>query len=129
MGESMLSVVSPAFNEARNLPAVYENIRSLTEGRDLDWEWIIVDDHSTDDTPKVIAQLAQADPRVRGVRLSRNFGAHAALYCGLSLCRGAVAATLGQAHAAPRRCRQQEAAGQPLSPRSQIRGRQPGDAL
>jgi dolichol-phosphate mannosyltransferase len=31
---------------------------------------------------------------VRGVRLSRNFGAHAALYCGLSLCRGAVAATL-----------------------------------
>ena len=31
---------------------------------------------------------------MRGVRLSRNFGAHAALYCGLSLCRGAVAATL-----------------------------------
>ena len=91
---SMLSVVSPAFNEARNLPAVYEKIRSLTEGKDLDWEWVIVDDHSTDDTPKVIAQLAAADPRVRGVRLSRNFGAHAALYCGLSLCRGAVAATL-----------------------------------
>ena len=58
---SMLSVVSPAFNEARNLPAVYEKIRSLTEGQDLDWEWVIVDDHSTDDTPKVIAQLAQAD--------------------------------------------------------------------
>jgi glycosyltransferase involved in cell wall biosynthesis len=94
MRESMLSVVSPAFNEARNLPAVYEKIRFLTEQMALDWEWVIVDDHSTDDTPKVIAQLAQADPRVRGVRLSRNFGAHAALYCGLSLCRGAVAATL-----------------------------------
>jgi len=33
MRESMLSVVSPAFNEARNLPAVYEKIRSLTEDR------------------------------------------------------------------------------------------------
>lgn len=94
MGESMLSVVSPAFNEARNLPAVYEKIRSLTEGKVPEWEWIIVDDHSQDDTPTVIAQLAAADPRVRGVRLSRNFGSHAALYCGLSLCRGAVAATL-----------------------------------
>jgi glycosyltransferase involved in cell wall biosynthesis len=94
MGESMLSVVSPAFNEARNLPAVYEQLRALTDGRIPEWEWIIVDDHSSDDTPIVIAQLAQADRRVRGVRLSRNFGAHAALYCGLSLCRGNVAATL-----------------------------------
>jgi len=94
MGESMLSVVSPAYNEARNLPAVYEQIKALTEGRIPMWEWIIVDDHSSDDTPNVIAQLAQADSRVRGVRLSRNFGSHAALYCGLSLCRGSVAATL-----------------------------------
>lgn len=94
MGESMLSVVSPAYNEARNLPAVYEQIKALTDGRIPQWEWIIVDDHSSDDTPNVIAQLAQADPRVRGVRLSRNFGSHSALYCGLSLCRGAVAATL-----------------------------------
>jgi polyisoprenyl-phosphate glycosyltransferase len=94
MAESMLSVVSPAFNEARNLPVVYEQLKALTESRIPQWEWVIVDDHSTDDTPNVIAQLAQADPRVRGVRLSRNFGSHAALYCGLSLCRGAVAATL-----------------------------------
>jgi dolichol-phosphate mannosyltransferase len=90
----MLSVVSPAFNEARNLPAVYQQLKTLMDGRAMDWEWVIVDDHSSDDTPMVIAQLAQADQRVRGVRLSRNFGAHAALYCGLSLCRGAVAATL-----------------------------------
>lgn len=90
----MLSVVSPAYNEARNLPAVYAQLKAVTEGRIPDWEWIIVDDHSSDDTPAVIAQLAQADRRVRGVRLSRNFGSHAALYCGLSLCRGDVAATL-----------------------------------
>ena len=48
------------------------------ESLGLDWEWIVVDDHSSDDTFAVINRLAERDRRVRGVRFARNFGAHTA---------------------------------------------------
>ena len=57
------------------------------------WEWVIVDDHSSDRTPQVIAELSSKDNRVSGVRLSRTFGDHTAIYCGLTICRGSAAAT------------------------------------
>src|SRR5258706_1887196 len=48
-----------------------------------EWEWIIVDDHSRDDTFAVIESLALRDARVRGFRLARNSGSHVAITCGL----------------------------------------------
>jgi glycosyltransferase involved in cell wall biosynthesis len=48
-----------------------------------DWEWIVVDDHSRDETFAVIEALALRDARVRGFRLSRNSGSHVAITCGL----------------------------------------------
>ena len=48
-----------------------------------DWEWIIVDDHSRDETFAVIEALALRDARVRGFRLARNSGSHVAITCGL----------------------------------------------
>ena len=52
---------------------------------------MIVDDHSRDDTIGVVEQLTRADPRVRGVRLSRNSGSHLAIACGLHHARGEAA--------------------------------------
>jgi glycosyltransferase involved in cell wall biosynthesis len=90
----LLSVVTPAFNEADNLPAFYERLRKTMQTVDMDWEWLIVDDHSRDTTFELISDLARRDPRVKGVRFSRNFGAHTALTCGLHKAQGDCVAAM-----------------------------------
>ena len=84
----LLTIVTPAFNEAKNLPVLYERLCETMRSIDMDWEWVVVDDHSRDTTFSVIADLAQRDPRVRGTRFARNFGAHMALTCGLHQATG-----------------------------------------
>src|SRR5215471_15034235 len=58
------------------------------------WEWIVIDDHSSDRTFAVIEEIAKADDRVVGMRLSRNFGSHIAIACGLDNARGACAVVM-----------------------------------
>ena len=72
----LISIVTPAFNEAKNLPVLYERLRATMDALQEAWEWVIVDDHSRDDTFAVITALSARDPRVRGLRFTRNFGAH-----------------------------------------------------
>ncbi|MBI1861516.1 MAG: glycosyltransferase family 2 protein [Deltaproteobacteria bacterium] len=83
-----LSIITPAYNEALNLPVFYQRVSEALRDNGVHWEWIIVDDHSRDETPNVIGRLSESDPRVRGYRLSRNFGAHKAVRCGLDMARG-----------------------------------------
>jgi dolichol-phosphate mannosyltransferase len=90
----VLSIVTPAFNEAANLEALYARIVGAMAGAGMEWEWLVVDDHSRDATFDVIARLAAADPRVRAVRLSRNFGSHIAITCGLHHARGDAAVVM-----------------------------------
>lgn len=92
MNRLVLTVVTPAYNEALNLPALYERLARVLAG--LDWEWIVVDDHSTDETFAAVERFALMDPRVRGIRLARNVGSHAAIACGLDHARGDAAAVL-----------------------------------
>ena len=94
MEDVRLSVITPAWNEARNLPVLYERLRSVLDSGTLTWEWIVVDDHSRDETFAAVQQLALRDPRVRGVRLARNGGSHAAIACGLDEARGGTAVVL-----------------------------------
>jgi dolichol-phosphate mannosyltransferase len=79
----MISIVTPAFNEGANLPTLYDRLVAAMREVGGDWEWIIIDDHSRDDTFAVIEALALRDARVRGFRLSRNSGSHVAITCGL----------------------------------------------
>jgi len=88
----LLSIVSPCYNEAGNVEALYKEILEATVG--LEWELVLVDDGSADDTFERIRAIAQADPRVRGYRLSRNFGHQYALLAGLQRARGAVIVTM-----------------------------------
>jgi dolichol-phosphate mannosyltransferase len=85
-----LSVVAPAFNEEAVLSAFHDELaRVLMTFQDqFDFEIVYVDDGSTDATPAILTRLALADPRVRFVRLSRNFGHQAALTAGLERARG-----------------------------------------
>jgi dolichol-phosphate mannosyltransferase len=84
----MLSVVTPAYNEAQNLPALRAGLESSLRELEVPWEWIIVDDGSSDGTYALVQQWWTADHHIRGARLSRNYGSHAALACGLRLARG-----------------------------------------
>ncbi|MGE4279572.1 MAG: glycosyltransferase family 2 protein [Magnetospirillum sp.] len=86
-----LSIVTPAYREARNLPVMYERLKAVCDTLDIDWEWVVVDDHSPDDTFGVIHDLSERDERVRGMRLARNFGSHAAISCGLAASLGDAA--------------------------------------
>jgi polyisoprenyl-phosphate glycosyltransferase len=86
----LISVITPAFNECSNLPALHARLVAALQPRD--WEWIVVDDHSSDGTFDVIDRIASADSRVLGLRLARNAGSHAAIACGLQHARGAAAA-------------------------------------
>lgn len=87
-GRPMLSVVTPAYNEADNLPLLYDRLSKVLSSLNLDWEWLVVDDHSADGTFAVIAEIARRDPRVQGIRFARNFGSHTAITCGLHRARG-----------------------------------------
>ena len=87
----MLSIVTPAFNEASNLEALYARLVRFFEQAGGDWEWIVVDDHSRDDTFGVVERLSLVDSRVRGFRLARNSGSHVAITCGLHHAQGDAA--------------------------------------
>jgi dolichol-phosphate mannosyltransferase len=89
-----LSVVTPAYNEQATLPMLYERLRRVLDPLAIEWEWIVVDDHSRDETFATLRALGARDPRVRAARFSRNFGSHTAIACGLGLAAGDCAAML-----------------------------------
>jgi polyisoprenyl-phosphate glycosyltransferase len=82
------SVVLPAKNEAAGIENAVAVIGGVLERSDPAWEILVVDDGSTDKTWDVLGRLSQRDARIRGVRLSRNFGKEAALLAGLRHARG-----------------------------------------
>jgi len=89
-----LCVVVPAFNEEENLPVLHRELAQVLDGRGIGFELLVVDDGSRDDTAGVIRRLAADDPRVRGLRLSRNFGHQEAISIGLQHARGRAVAVM-----------------------------------
>lgn len=86
-----LSILTPAYNESANLPALYERLVRALSTVGVEWEWVVVDDHSDDDTFGVLERIALRDPRVRGVRLARRSGSHVAITCALHQAGGDAA--------------------------------------
>lgn len=89
-----LSVVVPAFEEAGNLLELYRQLKAVLDRLDLDWELVFADDGSGDHTWREICLLHVADPRVRGIRLVRNFGHQFALLAGIGHARGRAVVTM-----------------------------------
>jgi dolichol-phosphate mannosyltransferase len=88
----LISVCAPVYNEEDLVEVFYARATAALEG--LDYELIIVNDGSKDSTPEKLDALAAADPRLRVVHLSRNFGHQAALTAGLEHARGNAVAML-----------------------------------
>src|SRR5690606_13302643 len=84
-----LSVVVPCYNEQGNLEFLHKRITAAASAVvGANFEIILVNDGSRDQTWCVLRQLAATDSRVVAVNLSRNYGHQLALSAGLSLCRG-----------------------------------------
>lgn len=83
-----LSIVAPCFNEEQGLSTFLDRTRSASEASGLSYEIVLVDDGSRDGTWARMVEAAEADPRVRAFRLSRNFGHQRALSAGLAQARG-----------------------------------------
>lgn len=87
-----LSVVVPVYGCADCLEALHQRLTSAL--KNFSYEIVLVDDCAMDGAWEVIRKLASKDRRVRGIRLSRNFGQHAAITAGLAECRGARAVVM-----------------------------------
>jgi polyisoprenyl-phosphate glycosyltransferase len=89
---SLLSVVAPVYNEEELVEAFVR--RACAAVADYAFELVLVNDGSSDATPQLLDRLAEQDPRVRVVHLSRNFGHQAALTAGLEHAAGDVVAMI-----------------------------------
>ena len=85
-----ISCVMPAYNEAASLPEVLAQVLAALRALSPQVELVVVDDGSRDDTVAVMHRLCAAEPALRLVQLSRNFGKEAALTAGLAAARGEV---------------------------------------
>jgi dolichol-phosphate mannosyltransferase len=84
----VLSVVVPVYGCADCLRHLHERVTAVLDGLVPSYELILVDDRAGDGSWDEIERLADRDPAVRGVLLSRNFGQHAAITAGLSYAHG-----------------------------------------
>jgi len=89
-----VSVVIPVYNEASNLLALWARLEAVLGRLERACEVVFVDDGSSDDSLRLLRELAARDKRVRVVELARNFGQHSALLAGFRNCRGDIVVTL-----------------------------------
>ena len=84
-----ISIVVPVYFNEDNLMPLYRDIcDKLFVRTEYEWELVMVDDGSQDRSYDVMKRLAGQDARIHIYRLSRNFGSHAAILCGLTKCTG-----------------------------------------
>lgn len=89
-----ISVVAPVYNEEENISILYEELKEVLEDLGMDYEIIFVDDGSTDDSYGEIGKIADSDPRIKAVKLRRNFGQSSALQAGFDTSRGEIVVSI-----------------------------------
>jgi glycosyltransferase involved in cell wall biosynthesis len=90
MGKSMLSIVVPIHNEEHSILPLYDRLTAVLVGIRRPYEIIFIDDASTDRSHELLGHLVATDPRLKVVRLRRNFGQTAALSAGFHEARGKI---------------------------------------
>ena len=84
-----VSIVIPVYFNQENLNPLYEDIqKKLYTHTEYDWEIIMVNDGSKDESYTIMKKLSANDSRLKIFNLTRNFGSHAAILCGLTKCTG-----------------------------------------
>ncbi|MBQ7563664.1 MAG: glycosyltransferase family 2 protein [Lachnospiraceae bacterium] len=90
---SKISIIVPVYYNADTLMLLYKDMQEKILKELGDYEIVFVDDGSGDESWNIINEIRELDENVMGVRLSRNFGEHAAILAGLSNCSGDCAVT------------------------------------
>jgi polyisoprenyl-phosphate glycosyltransferase len=88
----LLSVVAPIYNEQELVEEFVDRTRAAVA--DFEYELVLVNDGSSDDSAEILDRIARSDPRVRVIHLSRNFGHQAALTAGLEHAAGDAVAMI-----------------------------------
>ena len=94
MPQMDISVVVPLFNEEESLPELEAWIRRVMEENNYSYEIIMVDDGSSDQSWRVVEELHQINPLVKGIKFQRNYGKSAALNEGFKIAKGDVVITM-----------------------------------
>ena len=89
-----ISVVVPLYDEAESLPELEAWIKNVMQQQSYSYEIIMVDDGSTDNSWKVIGELKQKNPHIKGIKFQRNYGKSAALNEGFKIAKGDVVITM-----------------------------------
>ena len=84
----MISIVSPVYRAEKILPILVSEINLVMERIGEDYEIILVDDRSPDNSWEVMKILSSQNPKIKSIRLSRNFGQHSAIFAGLTKTKG-----------------------------------------
>lgn len=86
-----ISVIIPIHNEEENIPALYQRLAQVLGEMSVEYELLFVNDGSRDRSLVELRKLAESDPKVKYIDLSRNFGHQIAVTAGLDHCRGKAA--------------------------------------
>lgn len=89
-----VSVVVPVYGDGAALPQLHARLASTLDACSMRWELLLVDDRGSERAWAAIRAITAADPRVRGLRLGRNFGQHAATLCGIGAACGRWVVTM-----------------------------------
>lgn len=92
--KTKISFVIPAKNEEESLEKLHSEIVKVTNKITKDFEIVIIDDGSTDDTYNTIRRLSRKDKRVRGIKLRGNWGKSIALQIGFNHAKGRLIFTM-----------------------------------
>lgn len=84
----LLSLIVPCFNEEEALPIFYNAVTDVLKSMDCDYELLLVDDGSTDNTKQIMKELSSKNDHVTYLSFSRNFGKEAAMYAGFCNAKG-----------------------------------------
>lgn len=87
--KKLISIVSPAFNEGANIAKMVAEVTLIMRPlKNIDYEYILVDDGSTDSTWEEIIKISKLNKRVRGLKFTRNFGQQIAITAGIDKAKG-----------------------------------------
>ena len=85
----LITILVPCFNEEEMLPLFYKEVSRITEKMvNYQWEFLLVNDGSRDNTMAIIDMMRKVDNRISYISLSRNFGKEAAMLAGLDYAKG-----------------------------------------
>jgi len=94
MEGKLISIIVPIYNEASNIPLLFKELTKHTKSVPYQFEFVFVDDGSTDDSLERLQELTGKDERVRVLEFARNFGKEAAVSAGLDAAWGEAAIIL-----------------------------------